>query len=601
MADESAATTTGGDADENGLGFGGERDRGERTPDPVANDPVRTTVRGEPAEYQRRRSFDAGDLPEGMEARYLIERRRLNGEQRYYENASDTKPAFRDKGDRLVADNNSLDLIRDMLEIAEHRGWDRVRVSGTEEFRREAWREAALRGIEVDGYRPKPRELQDVARTRDKQDARANMLAPGGDREDPKVARQVDADREETAAGPRGSARADFNAGVSGRLADVGEAHYGGKPSGKITPYADIVTDNGRQERAWGVGLPAALRESGVGVGDQVTLRRLGTERVQVTVAVLNAETGERSSEVRDVNRNRWSAERTLTPEMEASLKSAEPSGDRAREAGIDMDRATPPAATEARTRARTKPDADDRGERASNTGDDLLGVRTAPTRETMEPGTPARNASHQSVLTPDQAARGTGMEQPRGNGDPIVPSAPDSNNDTQNRRNGLLHETAALSETIDRSATNERATPGDSGRNRDPNVAVERRNVDQVIKADGRDPNRELADRFRTATAVEAARDPQLRAAQSQFVAAKAIVTSTLGHEPIAAQRLIAQSRETIARAIEQGRTVPTAELKGPRTASINRDRSQPERTRNSVGAEGAPTTKTPSRTRSR
>lgn len=601
MAVDGAATTAGGDADENGLGFGGERDRGERTPDPVANDQVRATNRGESAAYQRRRSFNAGDLPERMEARYLIERRRLTGEQRYYENASDTKPAFRDKGDRLVADNNSRDLIRDMLEIAEHRGWDRVRVSGTEEFRREAWREAALRGLEVDGYRPKPRELQDVARSRDQRDARANMIASGGGRDDAKVAGQASASRAKAAPGSRDPACAEFNTGVSGRLDDVGEAHYGGKPSGKITPYADIVLDSGRQERAWGIGLPAALRESGVSVGDQVTLRRLGTERVQVTVAVLNAETGERSSEVRDVNRNRWSAERILTPEMEASLKSAEPSGDRARDAAIDISRATTPVDTEARTRARTNPGDDDRADRAFNAGDDLLGVRTAPTQETMERGTPAPKTLHQTSLRPDQAARETGTARPRSHGDPIVPDAPESNIDAQNRLNGLPHGSDTQLRTVDSSAPTERVTPAANGRSRDPNVAAERRIIDQVINAGERDPNRELADRFRTATSVEAARDPQLRAAQSQFVAAKAIVTSTLGHEPCAAQRLIAQSRETIARALEQGMAVPTAELKSPRTVAINRDRSQPERTRHSVDTEATPVTKTPSRTRSR
>jgi len=572
--------TEGSVAEDDALGFGGERDRGERVPNAAgARDrPIEPASAGTGNDYQRRRSMDAGDLPEGMEARYLVERRRLLGEQRYYENASDAKPAFRDKGDRLIADNNSRDLIRDMVDIAEHRGWDRITVSGSEEFRREVWRAAALRGIDVDGYKPKPREVQEIGRTRDQQDTRANAISPGGaDTRSRRPARGVSDPQPDTVDAPGatkepGPARANFAVGVSGRLIDVGEGHYGGKPGAKITPYADIALADGRQERAWGVGLPTALREAGVGVGDEVLLRRLGTERVQVTIGVLNPETGERSSEVRDVNRNRWSAERILAPELDVGRRSPDATGERApREAGMDAGRATPDNVATERTRTKTRPDDAGMVERAFNPGDEVLGVRTAPTRDTVERAAAEPTVDRTLAAEPiADRSRGT---IPRRDDDPITPIP-------------ASHTTKGEDQQQPRAI--ESSSRGDSG--------------GRGSASDRDDRARQLADRFRNASSAEASRDPELRAAQSQFIAAKAIVTSTLGHDPAAANRLISRSRETLARAIEQGTRIPAAELRSERILAAERSRSRPERLRDQPeAAENATVTKTPTRGRGR
>ena len=572
--------TEGSVAEDNALGFGGERDRGDRVPNAAgARDaPIEPASAGTGSDYQRRRSMDAGDLPEGMEARYLVERRRLLGEQRYYENASDAKPAFRDKGDRLIADNNSRDLIRDMVDIAEHRGWDRITVSGSEEFRREVWRAAALRGIDVDGYKPKPREAQEIGRTRDQQDTRANAISPGGaDTRSRRPARGVSDPQPDTVDAPGatkepGPARADFAVGVSGRLNDVGEAHYGGKPGAKITPYADIVLADGRQERAWGVGLPTALREAGVGVGDEVLLRRLGTERVQVTIGVLNPETGERSSEVRDVNRNRWSAERILTPEIYEARRTTDATGERPpREAGSDAGPTTPDNVATQRKRTKNRSDDNAMVERAFNAGGEALGVRTAPTRDTVEraPAEPTVDRTRAAERIAD-GSRGT---IPRRDDDRITPTPASHTTKKEDQQQPRAIESSS------RRDSRGRGSPGD----RD-------------------DRARQLADRFRNASSAEAARDPELRAAQSQFIAAKAIVTSTLGHNPTAANRLISQSRETLAKALEQGKRIPSAELRSERTVEAERTRSRPERLRGHQDpAETTTVTKTPTRGRGR
>jgi len=56
--------------------------------------------------------------------------------------------------DRLVTQVGSIEIVRDLVAIAAHRGWERVELTGSAEFRREAWLAASLRGIEAKGYEP---------------------------------------------------------------------------------------------------------------------------------------------------------------------------------------------------------------------------------------------------------------------------------------------------------------------------------------------------------------------------------------------------------------------------------------------------------------
>jgi hypothetical protein len=73
--------------------------------------------------------------------------------------AAVNRAAFRDRGDRL-ADPNA---IRDMVEIARHRGRSIVAVRGSTEFRREAWLAARQLGLEVRGYQATERDLLPVS------------------------------------------------------------------------------------------------------------------------------------------------------------------------------------------------------------------------------------------------------------------------------------------------------------------------------------------------------------------------------------------------------------------------------------------------------
>lgn len=111
------------------------------------------------------RSSAAGDLPDKVKRRYLADDRGGPGVG-YFVDARAEKPAFRDHGRRLTTDRNDPNVIRDMVAIAQHRGWTTLLVRGQTDFRREVWRAASALGLEVRGYQPTTRDQQDLARAR---------------------------------------------------------------------------------------------------------------------------------------------------------------------------------------------------------------------------------------------------------------------------------------------------------------------------------------------------------------------------------------------------------------------------------------------------
>ncbi|MET4682639.1 LPD7 domain-containing protein [Brevundimonas faecalis] len=111
------------------------------------------------------RSILKGDMPSALLDRYLIERDRQGRPQAFFRDPRATEPAFRDHGRRLSTPHAYPDTIGDMLKVARHRGWTRLRVEGDEAFRRDVWIQARAQGLEVSGYRPRERDRQAAGET----------------------------------------------------------------------------------------------------------------------------------------------------------------------------------------------------------------------------------------------------------------------------------------------------------------------------------------------------------------------------------------------------------------------------------------------------
>jgi len=103
--------------------------------------------------------------------------------------------------------------------------------------------------------------------------------------------------------------RVDHAAGVAGELIATGMAKF--RPQDRDadqSPYADVKRDDGTVHRLWGVSLPKALSDGGVSEGDTALLRKDGVEIVKVKIPVIDKETGRKSFEEREVERNVWTA-----------------------------------------------------------------------------------------------------------------------------------------------------------------------------------------------------------------------------------------------------------------------------------------------------
>jgi hypothetical protein len=117
-----------------------------------------------------------GAVPEQVRRRYLTAAGGGPG-LGFYADARARTAAFRDAGDRLTTDRNDPHVVRDLLAIARHRGWNAISVRGHSEFRREVWLVARAAGLEVRGYAPSEREVQQSERTRPP----GHPQAPGAD------------------------------------------------------------------------------------------------------------------------------------------------------------------------------------------------------------------------------------------------------------------------------------------------------------------------------------------------------------------------------------------------------------------------------------
>jgi hypothetical protein len=64
------------------------------------------------------------------------------------------KVAFRDKGDKITTREVDPEVVKSIVEMADSKGWESIKVSGKGKFKQAVWLEAQMKGIEVKGYRP---------------------------------------------------------------------------------------------------------------------------------------------------------------------------------------------------------------------------------------------------------------------------------------------------------------------------------------------------------------------------------------------------------------------------------------------------------------
>ncbi len=280
------------------------------------------------------------------------ERRRmlLDGLERRYLRADD-KYHFRDRNDVAfeTRDNKILTLhetpavVGAMIDLAEAQGWSTLKLTGTKDFRREAWLQANLRDLDVTGYRPTKLDLARLDEIRAERSLAPEREAPEAE---PKTARAQRSERsidpviEDGRAEPRppltagqdqfvrameatmrhrGDAPDTIARAVAianerltgervhvGTLVEVGTAPYQDRLGERATPYVTLMDEKGHTSKVWGVDLPRALEASGAGPGEKVAVAFKGRQPVEVDVKVRDDRGEIIRTERKTVDRNTW-------------------------------------------------------------------------------------------------------------------------------------------------------------------------------------------------------------------------------------------------------------------------------------------------------
>ena len=251
-----------------------------------------------PAEQATPVDTDSQAVPDHVRHRYI-----QVGSKYHF---PDGEPAFRDRGSRLTTRSENAQVVRDLIAIAEERGWKSVTVSGTDRFRKEAWQQARLAGLSVRGYRASDVEQAQLARLaareRNPTDARAHEPA---DRETGRARGSEPETRGESPASAAVEERL-----YRGRLVDHGRANYQHDQHANMSYFVTIDTPSG-ERTLWGTDLERAIRESlsRVKTGDEVAVRHLGEKPVTIVRPTRNAEGTVTGKAEVAAYRNRWLVE----------------------------------------------------------------------------------------------------------------------------------------------------------------------------------------------------------------------------------------------------------------------------------------------------
>jgi hypothetical protein len=139
-------------------------------------------------------------LEAALNERYVIRRASVKlgemtiGQNEYRHRGDPAKVAFTESTFRLSTDNNSPSVARSMVDVAEARNWQGLRVSGNEDFKRMVWLEASVRGVKTIGYEPVPADQELLQKERE---------ARQGNRVEPAVGTAADAKQSTRGSGGR--------------------------------------------------------------------------------------------------------------------------------------------------------------------------------------------------------------------------------------------------------------------------------------------------------------------------------------------------------------------------------------------------------------
>ena len=237
--------------------------------------------------------------------------------------------AFRVSPTQTTTQLDSPEVVRDMIEIeAARANGEPLRVRGTEKFRAEAWRQAKLLGVEVQGYRPSKLEQAQVEREQFEQAAKqskAGRVSVTADPTSEAPTAKARHDAEHSApirTGPEREPPVERErARFRGVLVAHGPAPYLHDRHNDMSYYATLETRDGKRT-VWGKDIERAVKESlsDVKHGDRVVIQHAGQTAVTVKKRAVDHEGNRRTVEEVEAYRNRWIVETQALMKERAEL-----------------------------------------------------------------------------------------------------------------------------------------------------------------------------------------------------------------------------------------------------------------------------------------
>ncbi len=262
---------------------------------------------------------DGYEVPSQVASRYMVKEGRfwkLEDKEAKPDATPTMRQHFEDVGARLKTQQNDRSTIADMLAIAEAKNWDAIVVRGDETFRRNAWIEASLSGVDMSrfkGFKPKESDeaLLEIAKRE-----RAALTIKAGKSSDSSDDQKTDPKSDKPKAdGPK--AKPEASDGMSGVLIEHASARFQHKPDASRSYFVRYRNEVGDEQTVWGVDLRRAIAESGAKAGDTISLKNLGETPVTVDEPVRGANGRVIGKQSKEVIRNTWEVKRSAPAQPE--------------------------------------------------------------------------------------------------------------------------------------------------------------------------------------------------------------------------------------------------------------------------------------------
>lgn len=207
---------------------------------------------------------------------YLMRQYKIDGDKYFFKDGGkNDRLAFLAKDDKLITKQCDKKIVNHMVTIAKCKGWGEIKVSGTKDFKREAWLAGNLEGLKVLGYNATEQDLSDLDKMR--QYRKKNSY------DNKEKMNAID--------------KSNKNTGVreyEGILADHGVAHYQFNKDKSKNYFVKLVNEQGEEKIIWGKDFERSIAESDVKNGDRVNLRyenknheTIGAERNQWNTSLM--------------------------------------------------------------------------------------------------------------------------------------------------------------------------------------------------------------------------------------------------------------------------------------------------------------------------